>query len=99
MGKKAAKKNSEPASAAKTSKVAKAPKSAAKKSDEPASLLSQEFYGKIDQFNQIYQEVNSLIEERGGSDAFNLADKEKSIAAKLEDECSKVLKSELEAAE
>ena len=96
--KSAKKQNAEPASAAKGSK-AKATKAAPKKAEEAQGLLSDAFYDKIEQFGQIYQEVNNIIEEGGKSDAFDLAEKERNISEKLEEQCSKVLKSELEAAE
>ena len=102
MGKKAPKSakkpEAEPASAVKVSK-AKATKAAPKRASEAQGLLSDAFYDKIEQFGQIYQEVNNIIEEGGKSDGFDLAEKERNISEKLEEQCSKVLKSELEAAE
>ena len=96
--KSAKKQDAEPASAVKGSK-AKATKTAPKRASEAQGLLSDAFYDKIEQFGQIYQEVNSIIEEGGKSDGFDLAQKERNISEKLEEQCSKVLKSELEAAE
>ena len=76
MGKKAPKsakkQDAEPASAVKGSK-AKATKTAPKRASEAQGLLSDAFYDKIEQFGQIYQEVNSIIEEGGKSDGFDLA--------------------------
>ena len=65
MGKKAPKSakkvEAEPASNAKPSK-AKGGKAAPKRAQETKGLLSDAFYDKIEQFSQIYQDVNNIIE-------------------------------------
>lgn len=97
--KSAKKQDEEPAPAPAPKATKGKAKAAAKKTEEGQGVLSASFYDKIEQFSQIYQEVNNIIEEGGKSTAFDLAEKERNISLKLEEQCSNVLKSELEAAE
>ena len=90
---KSAKKNADAASPAKPARPAKTTKSSKKEGD--ASLLSDELFGKIEQFSQIYQEINDIIEVSGKKDSFDLSEKERIISEKIEEECSKVLKKEM----
>ena len=62
-----------PAPKASKGKATKAPKAASKKADDGEGLLSATFYDKIEQFSQIYQEVNTIIEEGGKATAFDLS--------------------------
>lgn len=81
--KSAKKQEAEPASAAKAPKEKAVRKAAPKKATTNNALLSDAFYGKIEQFSQIYEEVNNLIEQGGNSNAFDLSEKERIISEKL----------------
>lgn len=48
-------------------------------------MLSDAFYDKIDQFNQVYQDVNQYIKDGGKDSEFDLNEKEKVISERIEE--------------